>query len=118
MSLLLPEVSLCLLPPISGFSLFRDSTQMANWAGGVILFPRGKQRKGWLNQRKNWEGTRACPNTSSAWQPHGIFFPIIPSNKPWVLLYYLVRHWLILEPWVFIQDRLDGETLDVWDSCS
>lgn len=115
MSLLLPEVLLCLVPPMSGFSFFRDSTQIANWAGGGDSFPKRIRDKRLLNQRKNWEGTRACPNTSSAWWPHGIVFPF-PSNEPWVLLYYLVRHWLILEPWVFIQDRLDGETLDVWDS--
>lgn len=70
------------------------------------------------NPEKELEVTGACPATSSAWRPHGIFFPIPPSNELWVLLYYLVRHWLILEPWVFIQDRLDSETLDVWDSCS
>lgn len=45
----------------------------------------------------------------------GDFAPIPPPGKLQVLLYDLVRHWLILEPGVLIQDRLDRETLDVWD---
>lgn len=37
--------------------------------------------------------------------------------EPGILLENLVRHWLILEPGVLVQDRLDSETLYIWDRC-
>lgn len=37
-----------------------------------------------------------------------------PYSGLWLLLYDLVRHWFVLEPGVFIQDRLHSETLDVY----
>lgn len=40
--------------------------------------------------------------------------PRHPPRELQVSLDNLVRHRLILEPGVFIQDRLDGEALDVW----
>lgn len=116
MSLLLPEDLLCLVPPISGFSIFKGRAQMAN-GGQAVLSPRGKNLS-LANPEKELEGHQglSCHSLGLAAPWH--FLPHPSFQRTGVLLYYLVRHWLILKPWVFIQDRLDSETLDVWDSCS
>lgn len=84
---------------------------MANWGEGCGFFlPRGRGT-GWLRPG----GTQKGPGEKSLPPAQlGISFPFLPSRELWVLLYNLVRHRLILEPGVFIQDGLDSKTLDVW----
>lgn len=72
-----------------------------------------------MENRLRQKGTKACPPTGSACLAASQNVPPhIPSLELRGLLYNLVRHWLILEPRVFIQDGLDSETLDVCNSCS
>lgn len=105
------------LPPaLSGVSLFRGRAQRGHGRGDAS--PKRKREGRLAKIGKELEGTTACPATSSAWQPHGMLLPNTPSPELWGLLHNLVRHRLILEPWVFIQDGLDSETLDVCDSRS
>lgn len=74
---------------------------------GAILFQKGKAGIDWL--RRKAQGPVLPPT-----QPLRVF-SIPPTHRGlWLLLYDLVRHWLVLEPGVFIQDRLHSETLDVY----
>lgn len=79
MSLLLPEDLLCLVPPISGFSIFKGRAQMAN-GGQVILSPRGKNLS-LANPEKELEGHQGLSCHSLGLAAHGIFFPIPPSRE-------------------------------------
>lgn len=88
------------LPFISGFSLITDIAQ----ATGGNSFPRRQSR-----DRLAEKGTEPCPATGSAsWSSvHSSL------SGMWVLLYDLVRHWFVLEPGMFIQDRLHSEALNI-----
>lgn len=73
---------------------------------GQFFSQKAKARTGLAEEK----GIRDCPATNT-----GPWGSIHPSHSGlWILLYDLVRHWFVLEPGVFIQDRLHSEALDVY----